>query len=72
MDEPSALTNGDLALAAEIHQAAGILTVQLGVPITEALARLRAHALTTRRALIDVARDVIAHRLHLPAVTESD
>ncbi len=48
---------------AEIDQATGILTVQLGVGIDEALVRLRAHAYTRGRRLTDVAADVVAHRL---------
>lgn len=66
MDDPSALVNGDLAEPAEVHQAAGMLTAQLGISITDAIARLRAHAVATHRPLIDISRDVIAHRLQLP------
>ncbi|MFE0532943.1 ANTAR domain-containing protein [Streptomyces nigra] len=49
---------------AEIDQATGILTVQLGVGIDEAFVRLRAYAYTQGRRLADVAADVVAHRLH--------
>lgn len=66
MDDPTALLNGDLVEPAEIHQAAGMLTAQLGVSITAALALPRAHAAVTHRPLIDVSRDVIARRLQLP------
>ncbi|MFF7447442.1 MULTISPECIES: ANTAR domain-containing protein [unclassified Streptomyces] len=48
---------------AEIDQATGILTVQLGVGIDEAFVRLRAYAYTQGRRLADVAADVVAHRL---------
>ena len=48
---------------AEIHQATGMVMVQLGISATDALARLRAHAFVHRRLLIDVARDVVARRL---------
>ena len=48
---------------AEIDQATGILTVQLGVGIDEAFVRLRAHAYMRGRRLADVAADVVAHRL---------
>lgn len=65
MVDPLALSNGDLVEPAEVHQAAGMLTVQLGVPIAAALARLRGHAAATHRSLIGVARDVIEGRLHL-------
>jgi AmiR/NasT family two-component response regulator len=42
-----------------IHQATGALTVLLGVPLDEALARLRAYAFTHNVPLMDVARDVV-------------
>ncbi|WP_343243171.1 ANTAR domain-containing protein [Streptomyces sp. SID12501] len=48
---------------AEIDQATGILTVQLGVGIDEAFVRLRAHAYAQGHRLADVAADVVAHRL---------
>lgn len=50
---------------AEIHQATGIVAIQLGVPLGHALARLRAHAYHHDQALLHTARDVIAHRLRL-------
>ena len=50
---------------AELHQAAGMLTAQLELPIPEALARLNAHAVATGRPVLDVARDVIARQLQL-------
>lgn len=49
---------------AEIHQATGMVLVQLGVTATDALARLRAYAFVQQRLLVDVAGDVVAHRLH--------
>jgi hypothetical protein len=56
----------DLALhRAEIDQATGMLTVQLGVSITEAFARLRAYAYSEDRRLSDVASDIVARRLRL-------
>ena len=48
-----------------VHNAAGIVSVQLGVSITEALIRLRGHAFSHDRLLSDVAEDVIARRLRL-------
>jgi hypothetical protein len=48
---------------AEVHQATGMVLVQLGVSSTEALARLRAYAFSQQRLLIDVARDVVNRRL---------
>ena len=57
--------DGALGHRYELHQAQGMVTVQLGVPLAEAMARLRAHAFTHDRLLHDVARDVLAHRLIL-------
>ncbi|WP_037897920.1 ANTAR domain-containing protein [Streptomyces sp. NRRL S-920] len=48
---------------AEISQATGILTVQLGVGIDEAFVRLRAYAYAQGRRLTAVAADVVARRL---------
>ena len=48
-----------------VHNAAGMVSVQLGVSITEALIRLRGHAFSHDRLLADVAGDVIARRLAL-------
>ena len=48
---------------AQIHQATGMVSVQLGVDQAEAMIRLRAHAFGRRRVLDDVAADVLARRL---------
>jgi ANTAR domain len=56
----------DLALhRAEIDQATGMLTEQLGVPAGEAFVRLRAYAYYQDRRLADVAGDIVARRLRL-------
>jgi hypothetical protein len=58
----------DLALAlhrAEIDQATGMLTEQLGAGIEEAFVRLRAYAYAHDRRLTEVARDIVARRLRL-------
>ena len=56
----------DLTLhRAEIDQATGMLTEQLGVGIAEAFIRLRAHAYAHDRRLSDLARDIVARRLRL-------
>jgi hypothetical protein len=63
----------DLALhRAEIDQATGMLTVQLGVPMAEAFARLRAYAYAQDRRLADVARDIVARRLRLQGDSSRD
>ena len=51
---------------AEIDQATGMLTEQLGVSITDAFVRLRAYAYSNDLRLADVARDIVARRLRLP------
>jgi GAF domain len=48
-----------------VHNAAGIVSVQLGVSVTEALIRLRGHAFSSDRLLAEVAQDVVARRLRL-------
>jgi hypothetical protein len=48
---------------AEVFQAQGMVMVQLGVSLAEALLRLRAHAYGNGRTLADVARDVVARKL---------
>ena len=46
-----------------VHQAAGMVAVQLGVPVDEALLRIRAHAFSNDETVVAVAEDVIARRL---------
>jgi GAF domain-containing protein len=48
---------------AEVHQASGMVMVQLGVSIEEAMARLRAYAYAAGRPMSDVARDVVSRTL---------
>jgi hypothetical protein len=50
---------------AEVHQATGMTSLQLEVAQGEALIRLRAYAFSHRRALAEVAADVVARRLRL-------
>jgi hypothetical protein len=50
---------------AEIDQATGMLTEQLGVSITDAFVRLRAYAYANDLQLADVAGDIVARRLQL-------
>ena len=57
--------NEVLAPRLEVYQAQGMVMVDLGVSLTEAMALLRAHAFTLGRPLGDVARDVVAGRLRL-------
>jgi len=48
-----------------LHNAAGMVSVQLGVSVTEALVRLRAYAFGHDDPLSAVAEDVIARRLRI-------
>lgn len=50
---------------AEVHQATGMLAVQLGVSMEEALARLRGHAFAHDQPVVEVAHEVVARRLRL-------
>jgi hypothetical protein len=52
-----------------VYQAQGMVMAQLGVPLTEALVRLRAHAYSEGRTLGEVARDIVARTLILEADT---
>ena len=48
-----------------VHQASGMVSVQLAISIAEALVRLRTYAFATDSSLTTVAEDVLAHRLRL-------
>lgn len=51
----------------EVHQAQGMVMIDLGVDLEEALVRMRAHAYSTAVPLIDLAREIIGgHRLLEP------
>ena len=60
-------TGGDLAdevdYRAELFQAQGMVMVQIGGTINEAMSRMRAYAYAENRRLGDIARDVVAGRL---------
>lgn len=59
----SALT-GPIDSQAEVHQATGMITIQLGISLAEALLRLRAHAYARGRTVSAVAADVVNRRLY--------
>jgi GAF domain-containing protein/ANTAR domain-containing protein len=48
-----------------VYQAQGMIHVQLGVELNEAMARLRAYAFAHNRSVSEVAADVVARRLVL-------
>jgi hypothetical protein len=62
---PGGQSAGLASHRAEIDQATGMLTEQLGVSITDAFVRLRAYAYANDIGLADVARDIVARRLRL-------
>ena len=55
-----------------VHQASGMVAVQAGVSLTEALLKLRARAYSDGRGLTDVARDVVERTLRLTAAIDED
>ena len=67
---PPGTVAGELEVGADfhfaVHNAAGIVSVQQVISVTEALIRLRAFAFSSDRPLADVAHDVIARTLWLP------
>ncbi len=54
-----------------VHQAAGMVSVQLDVAVTEALVRLRAHAFATEQSLNDVATAVVSRQLRFAPPPDS-
>jgi len=55
----------------EVHQATGMVSVQLGSDLTVAFLRLRAHAYLTGRRLSQVAREVVERRLRFDPDTNN-
>ncbi|MCU1428011.1 MAG: hypothetical protein JWL83_2011 [Actinomycetia bacterium] len=48
-----------------VHQATGMVMVQLGVTIAEAIILLRAYAFSHERPIFEIAADIVARRLRL-------
>jgi hypothetical protein len=65
MDLPPDAAPAGASYRLEVHQATGMVSIQLGVPIDEAFLRLRAHAYSRESNIDDVARDLVAGRLQL-------
>ncbi len=57
-------------LRRDVHQATGMILVQLNVSATEAFLILRAHAFSRGRTVHNIAQDVVARRLDFSAVEE--
>jgi hypothetical protein len=66
---PQWLSDRPAGYRAEVHQATGMVSVQLSVTQAEALIRMRAHAFSHRRTVAEVAADVVARRLRFDAET---
>ncbi len=63
LDAFAAAEEGAEFYRAVVHQASGMVSVQAGVPVAQALLRLRAHAFRHGRPVTEVADDVVARRL---------
>jgi hypothetical protein len=69
-ESPRASSQGDASSATEllravVHQATGMLSVQLAIPLDEALVRLRAFAFAQNRSIMDVSRDIVHRALRI-------
>ncbi|TQK98151.1 GAF domain-containing protein [Streptomyces puniciscabiei] len=63
-DEVASWVAASAADHSEVHRAVGMVMVQLDADSGQALARLRAHAYAEGRTVSQVAREVLARRLH--------
>jgi hypothetical protein len=54
---------GPIGSRTQVNQATGMISIQLGVSLAEALLRLRAHAYAADRTVPDVAADVVGRRM---------
>ena len=54
-----------VAYRAQVHQASGMVSIQLEISVAEALLRIRAHAFATGLSIGVVAADIVARRLRL-------
>jgi hypothetical protein len=55
---------GPIDSQAQVHQATGMITIQLGISLAQALLRLRAHAYATGRTVSAIAADVVNRRMY--------
>ncbi len=55
-----------------VHQASGMVAVQLGISVAHAMIRLRGYAFGNSRPLTEVAQDVVARRLRFDPRDETD
>ncbi len=68
LTEPQGPEPDDATDRSEIHQAQGMVMVQLGTDLATAMVRLRGHAYGGDRRLGEVARDIVSGRLRLDRV----
>ena len=64
-DQLDTLLEAGARTSAEVHQAAGMVSVQLGLDVGHGLDVLRARAYADGRTLHDLAREVVARRVRL-------
>jgi len=57
---------------AEVHQATGMVSVQAGVGMAEALVRLRARAYSSDRPILELAREVLDHKVSFADECDDD
>jgi len=62
-DGAGSTLTGPIDSRAEVHQATGMITIQLGISLAEALLKLRAHAYATGRTVSAIAADVVRRRM---------
>ena len=62
--QPDAL-DAMMSYRTELYQAQGMVMVDLGTTVAEAMVRMRAYAFANERRLSEVARDIVAGRLRL-------
>ncbi|WP_127359893.1 GAF domain-containing protein [Actinacidiphila soli] len=65
LDGPSPADSPHTLQHAVIHQATGMVSVQLALPLPQALLRLRAHAYSSGHSITDISQDVVDRRLRL-------
>lgn len=62
---PTSALDDAVAYRAELYQASGMVAVQLRIPASEAMLRIRAHAFATGQPLSTVAAAIVARSLRL-------
>jgi hypothetical protein len=66
-EDVAAALAGSVDNRAVVHQATGMIAIQLGITLAEALLTLRAHAYATKRVVSAVATDVVNRRVSFGA-----